>query len=307
MLWCLAVAKNIEQTIPVFAEFIQTLLTHLSDTQIWIYENNSKDSTKSELEKLVKPNVHLISETLTDEQLLGRACTKENKPCRMEAIASARNRLLDSIGPNMKDDDIVLWIDPDMPRVPVMETLIHWIRNFPAWADALFANGLSVNGKYFDSYAYRDKRFPFGYELLKEGEWIGEKNSAVQIQRQMNEPMIPVYSAFGGMALYRAKAIKGLRYSGTPTEDYAWFVEKTLRENPDGGHELAVKKETDPQTHIDGRLQGVYLFGRWFWNSSGYNFPVLCEHVTLHASMIHRGFDKLFVCPSLVYFSDHFA
>ena len=78
-----------------------------------------------------------------------------------------------------------------------------------------------------------------------------------------------------------------------------------MKENPD--HIYVKKVKEKPTTHIQGASQGIYLFDKelFYRNCSGYNFPVICEHVPFHASMIARGYDKLFVLPPLIYVSDH--
>jgi hypothetical protein len=77
---------------------------------------------------------------------------------------------------------------------------------------------------------------------------------------------------------------------------------KTQRNNERTQH-----KKEKPTTHIQGVSQGIYLFDKelFYRNCSGYNFPVLCEHVPFHAAMIARGYDKLFILPPLIYVSDH--
>lgn len=331
MLYILSVAKNISQSFPVFCEFIGKISEKHSELKVCIYENNSTDGTQDLLSKwsLTDSRFSVMSETFTNAQLLakGRACTKDNTPCRMEMIAFARNQLMEYVEPQLNDDDFVIWIDPDMKQCPHMDTLLFWLSKFPSWSDALLANGLSVNGKYYDSYAYRDRVWPFGVELLGEGykttlddgkhspnDWTVDKNKSVQKEYPFQGQMIPVLSAFGGLGIYRAKAIKGCRYSGTPTDDYNWLVDEICKNTEIHPHVKFVKG-WKPETHIEGRLQGVYLFDsdeknvnrRFYRNGSGYNFPVMCEHVTFHASMIRKGYANLFMCPSLLYFSDHWA
>ena len=118
-------------------------------------------------------------------------------------------------------------------------------------------------------------------------------------------PRIPVLSAFGGIGVYRASAVRGLRYSGVVTEDVHKVYTNFCRQNP--SHPWVQRVNQKPVTHIEGALMGVYLFDTklFYRNNSGYNYPVICEHVPFHCAMINRGASRLFVEPSLLYISDH--
>ena len=317
MLYVLAVGRDMEKSFPLYKEFVDTLLKAFSDTQVYFYENNSKDKTKELLADYAATNssFHLTMENLTHDELLrlSRASRLNNDPNRMACIAFARNKLLDAIEPLIKEDDIVLWIDPDMHKIPLMDILIHWIRNFPKGVDALFANGLSVNGKYYDAFAYRDKKWLISVELMGDGPW--RQNCYNEIQRviPMDSQLIPVYSAFGGLALYRGTSIKGSRYCGEVNAEYDWYV-KSLRKIQPNHPNFCFMRENKIPENIDSRIQGVYLFDKkgdpdalFYKHCSDYNFPAICEHVVFHASMMRKGHNKLFICPSLVYFSDHWA
>ena len=158
--------------------------------------------------------------------------------------------------------------------------------------------------KYYDAYAYRDTQHPFGAELLGE-EIFDFKYKSVIKQIPFDAQPIPVLSAFGGLGIYKSICIRGLRYSATPTQDLHTLNLRIMKENPD--HIYVKKVKEKPTTHIQGASQGIYLFDKelFYRNCSGYNFPVICEHVPFHAAMIARGYDKLFVLPPLIYVSDH--
>ena len=225
----------------------------------------------------------------------------------MESISTARNKLvewMESFGMGVGEDDLTIFIDPDIPTVFPVECLVSLCRSFPQGAHAFFANGLSGNMKYYDAYAYRDTQHPFGAELLGE-EIFDFKYKSVIKQIPFDAQPIPVLSAFGGLGIYKSICIRGLRYSATPTQDLHTLNLRIMKENPD--HIYVKKVKEKPTTHIQGASQGIYLFDKelFYRNCSGYNFPVICEHVPFHAAMIARGYDKLFVLPPLIYVSDH--
>ena len=310
-LFCGAVTRNLEKSFPNFKQFMYSLFGELTDLQLFIYENNSTDNTKKLLEDwaTLDKRVHVKCEVFSKEFLLeqGYARAYDNIPCRMESISTARNKLvewMESFGMGVGEDDLTIFIDPDIPTVFNVDCLASLCRSFPQGAHAFFANGLSGNMKYYDAYAYRDTQHPFGAELLGE-EIFDFKYKSVIKQIPFDAQPIPVLSAFGGLGIYKSICIRGLRYSATPTQDLHTLNLRIMKENPD--HLYVKKIKEKPTTHIQGASQGIYLFDKelFYRNCSGYNFPVICEHVPFHASMIARGYDKLFVLPPLIYVSDH--
>ena len=310
-LFCGAVTRNLEKSFPNFKQFMYSLFGELTDLQLFIYENNSTDSTKKLREDwaTLDKRVHVKCEDFSKEFLLeqGYARAYDNIPCRMESISTARNKLvewMESFGMGVGEDDLTIFIDPDIPTVFNVDCLASLCRSFPQGAHAFFANGLSGNMKYYDAYAYRDTQHPFGAELLGE-EIFDFKYKSVIKQIPFDAQPIPVLSAFGGLGIYKSICIRGLRYSATPTQDLHTLNLRIMKENPD--HLYVKKVKEKPTTHIQGASQGIYLFDKelFYRNCSGYNFPVICEHVPFHAAMIARGYDKLFVLPPLIYVSDH--
>ena len=310
-LFCGAVTRNLEKSFPNFKQFMYSLFGELTDLQLFIYENNSTDNTKKLLEDwaTLDKRVHVKCEVFSKEFLLeqGYARAYDNIPCRMESISTARNKLvewMESFGMGVGEDDLTIFIDPDIPTVFNVDCLASLCRSFPQGAHAFFANGLSGNMKYYDAYAYRDTQHPFGAELLGE-EIFDFKYKSVIKQIPFDAQPIPVLSAFGGLGIYKSICIRGLRYSAVPTQDLHSLNLRIMKENPD--HIYVKKVKEKPTTHIQGASQGIYLFDKelFYRNCSGYNFPVICEHVPFHAAMIARGYDKLFVLPPLIYVSDH--
>jgi len=310
-LFCGAVTRNLEKSFPVFKQLMYSLFDSLPELQVYIYENNSSDKTKKLLEDWASQDtrVHVKCEDFSKEFLLeqGYARGYDNLPCRMESISTARNKLVEWMelsGMGVGNDDLTIFIDPDIPTAFPVDCLVSLCRSFPQGAHAFFANGLSGNMKYYDAYAYRDTQHPFGAELLGE-EIFDFKYKSVIKQIPFNAQPIPVLSAFGGLGIYKSSCIRGLRYSAVPTQDLHTLNQRIIREHPD--HLYVKKVKEKPTTHIQGVSQGIYLFDKelFYRNCSGYNFPVICEHVPFHASMIARGYDKLFILPPLLYVSDH--
>ena len=355
------VCKNVASTLPVIRAAFEELVKK-SGVPCWavFYENNSDDGTDTELMKWASDapgQVMVKCDKFTREEELSRcvARTYDNKPCRMEQIAHARNKLLDmllgersspnpsfpsppfretnaSVAPSMggaggrMSPRYVVMIDMDNPVPFPVNAIINCIARDPDGFDALICNGLNPMGYMYDTYAYRDAQFPFGPEIMREAFWSGHHQYYVQTavhnktllyMRQMKHnpalfPYIPVASGFNGLCIFRREALMGLRYSAVPT--------------PEMNAEYKLLNCIPPlaknaNTHLNGASVGIHLFpndndnenhknnhknnaedkGIFYFHNSGYNFPVVCEHVPFFAGMRARNRRRIYLCTDLVW------
>jgi hypothetical protein len=300
------IVRNIAQSVPTIELFANIVLKKFPEAKFVIYENNSTDGTPEllkALESKYSGGTFTVVCEMVDPKVQLTTCkarTWDNKPCRMEIIADARNRLLDvfwSAGPT--DEDILVLVDFDIKKIPTVNTLFKYIENFPADADALFANGVNVGDtRYYDMYALRTLDNPVGPEITGEKFW----GSLKYFNLAKDGSRIPVISAFGGLGVYRVGSIRGARYSGTMTESLDKLYKTIFAANP------ALRKVCENRDNRvrDGVMCGVKLFDDILYqNNSGYNFPVICEHSAFHADMILGGHSRLFIATDLVYYSTH--
>jgi hypothetical protein len=165
-------------------------------------------------------------------------------------------------------------------------------------------------------------------------------NKTLLFTRQMKHnpallPYIPVASGFNGLCIFRREALMGgmrppydplgksidqplnpLRYSAVPT--------------PEMNAEYQAMNCIPPlaknaNTHLNGASAGIYLFpndndndnnhtnnhknndadkadkGIFYFHNSGYNFPVVCEHVPFFAGMRARNRRRIYLCTDLVW------
>ena len=364
------VCKNVVNTLPVIRAAFEDLASK-AGVPCWavFYENNSDDGTDRELMKWASEapagQVRVQCDKFTREEELSRgaARTFDNKPCRMEQIAHARNMLLDmleggytspltpssgerssphpsflsvALSPSSGDSSLsvsggavvpvgsfpakyVVMIDMDNPVPFPVNAILRCIARDPNGFDALICYGLNPFGYMYDFYAYRDAQFPFGPEIMREAFWSGHHQCYVQTamhnktmfcNRQIKQnpamlPYIPVASGFNGLCIFRLDAIKGIRYSAVPTPEMNAEYEAMNCIPP-----LA----KNAKTHVDGASVGMYLFPKdkdkdkdknndaiFYFHNSGYNFPVVCEHVPFFAGMRANNHRRIYLCTDLVW------
>jgi hypothetical protein len=291
--------KNIEPCIATMRLKIELLGKHFKDYRVIIYENNSADHTAQLLADWAKENPKLltISEKLSLDTLRARTkahSLKDGTPCRMELIAYGRNQTLaKALSKEFDDFKFVLVTDLDFKVGWQVKDVLRVFSLSKPW-DCIAANSISFgfNGtQYHDRYAYRDKQFPLGPELIGEEFWNDIKQFPLSIK--YGSGLKKVYSAFGGIAIYKRNALKESEYSGYITKDLATLYDQIINDKipKDHPHYLMYQKLLNSQkTKLSIQFKA----------NSGYDLPVVCEHLPLHASMILKGHDKIYVYSDLL-------
>jgi glycosyltransferase involved in cell wall biosynthesis len=305
------IGRNVEKAIPNTIRSAENLGSRFADYRVIIYENNSTDRTKelfSEWEKK-NPKVLFLSEKISKRRIAKQLSMK--KINRTEVIARARNCVLDKAMAKRFDGyKYILWADLDFMEPWDVENLVDTILHPEQEWDGVFAYGA------YDLFALRSPEWPIGFELLGLAFW---ENMIDTLRSQFvlsdTDPWKRVYSAFGGIAIYKREALKECRYSGVVTDDLEQSMAKWLESA--GEETLFYKeyKELLPRAQtIDlgtkilkdrekyPSLLGVRRHPKgivWFSCTPETNLPWTCEHVPFHASMSLRGADKLFINPKI--------
>jgi hypothetical protein len=225
----------------------------------------------------------------------------------------------------------LVMIDMDNPVPFPVDAILKCIARDPDGFDALVCNGLNSAGYIYDTYAYRDAQFPFGPEIMRDVFWSGHHqyymqtavhNQTLFFNRQIKQtparlPYIPITSGFNGLCIFRWDAIMGgmrppcdplgnsidqpLRYSAVPTAEL------------NAEYEALYSIPPFSNTMANGASVGIHLFpndkgndkdkdnGIFYFHNSGYNFPVVCEHVTFFAAMRARNRRRIYLCTDLVW------
>jgi len=212
-----------------------------------------------------------------------------------------------------------------------VDAILNCIARDPDGFDALVCNGLNSAGYIYDTYAYRDAQFPFGPEIMRDVFWSGHHqyymqtavhNQTLFFNRQIKQnparlPYIPITSGFNGLCIFRWDAIMGgmrppcdplgnsidqpLRYSAVPTAEL------------NAEYEALYSIPPFSNTMVNGASVGIHLFpndndkdkdkdnGIFYFHNSGYNFPVVCEHVPFFAAMRARNRRRIYLCTDLVW------
>lgn len=303
------IGRNIEAAVPNTIRSTTELGSRFLDYRVILYENNSHDQTKALLRKWAEenPKVLLRSENLSKKQLAKELSMKVLN--RTELIARARNIVLNTAMKKEFDDyKYVIWADLDFLEPWDVESIVETILHPSQEWDAVFAYGA------YDLFALRSAEWPIGFELLGLPYLAKLKEIEKEFILDREGPWKKVYSAFGGLGIYKREALRGCRYSGVVTKDLEtvtlqWLQEARAKENICflRDYEELLSQTTPIDLPLLNREQlpdqiGVKIpKGKivWFSCTPNTTLPWTCEHVPLHASMSLLGHDKLFINPKI--------
>ncbi len=313
------ICKDVAEYLPDEIRIFEKIGTLFEDYRIIIYENNSTDGTQNILREWVNKNSKVTAqfEFLTKSELENQIINKSDNGelNRIELIARARNKLLDKIMSHEYNSyPYIIMMDMDFLSDPNTEGIIEVFQSKREW-DAVFGYGVGKTKAYWDWYAFRDFNQPFGPELLGH-DWFSQKMWSLS----KTDQWCPVYSAFGGIGIYKRASIKECRYSGCVTKDLEEVYKNIINSQKISSHPIIEKYLYDSQqlskqitifstgpnlSSITDQSVGIVLQNDtdaliWRMNSFAYQYPIVCEHVPFHASMILKGHEKLFINPRLV-------
>ncbi len=205
--------KGLRRNVPV----INSLVRRFSDYKIVIFENDSVDGTKEILFNWKKENpdrLYLFSEDKKEVKTIPNSKSVNCNPFfsskRISKMVTLRNQYLDFIDSKQWQSDYMIIVDLDVASLN-LESILSSFENNIEW-DAVTAFGYSLSPRlkirYHDTYALTE----YGEEEKPQTEYkikmLANKYGALR----NHEEWIRVFSAFGGLAIFKFEAIKGLRY-----------------------------------------------------------------------------------------------
>lgn len=221
-------ARNCARRLPALLAKLDRMASLFGECRFIVIENDSVDQTGTLLKDWAHddPRVELVQLCLLhspDSGAAGRGVRRGEESFsieRIERMSYLRNGYIERLG-TLHGDDIVMVVDFDIHGFSI-EGIAHTLGSGVEW-DCVAANCLRFSPRhpfhrhvYWDTYAYEPENgFPGG--ALDRSSMLKAQVSLPVLLRK--EALLPVRSAFGGLALYRAEAIRGRRYSTEPNED----------------------------------------------------------------------------------------
>jgi hypothetical protein len=196
---------------------INMLCDIAKDYHVVVFENDSVDNTKQVLMEWQKQrkNIHVSLNNFhtTTIPAQNKTFNRYFSKYRIEKMATYRNYYLEYISSNKIVSDYILILDLDVKQIP-LNGIIHSLGEDREW-DCIAANGYIYSPsawfrrRYNDAYALVE----CGMENKPQTEQMIKQNQYKWAFLKPGMPFIRVFSAFGGLSIYKYEAIKDCRYS----------------------------------------------------------------------------------------------
>ena len=213
-------ARNCAPKLPATIRFIETLSTYFESTTIVVVENDSRDKTRAILNNWADScsSLHIIDGKVPGEE---NASDTNANPYysvkRVSRLAALRNQYLDFLKAQAVAPDFVLVLDFDVDRISIAGVLDSFVREAD-W-DVATAYGYSLSPtlqeRYHDTYAL----VPLGEENIPQLEARLKSIQRNWRQDKASRELVGVYSAFGGLSIYKYQQINNLRYDVCSNRD----------------------------------------------------------------------------------------
>jgi hypothetical protein len=203
-------ARDIGSILPKTMARIERLGRLFADYRVVVYENDSRDNTRAQLEswESSNPRVNVLKEDRGDVVNQQVRCLQ-----RATRMAYYRNRYREYVARHYSGFDVVIVVDTDLEVGWSYQGVAHSFAESD-W-DCIGAYGIIYKRirsdpnvpVHFDAWAFR----PDGFQPL-----TTKEVNAMKWQR--GAALVPVYSCFGGMGIYRTQALVQCEYGGEDNE-----------------------------------------------------------------------------------------
>ena len=219
-----SIVRDAENGLRTNIPVIKDLVRKFKNYAIVIYENDSKDKTKSilrEWQEEDKEHLHLYMEDYTKEKTIPSDSSVNCNPFfskkRISKMAFLRNKYMEVIDQLNLNADYLMVVDLDVAQL-FLPAILSSFESPNDW-DAVTAFGYSTSPRlkkrYHDTYALTE----FGDEMKPQTEAKIKALADKYGSLKPDDNWVRVYSAFGGLAIYKFEAIKGLRYQLLDNDD----------------------------------------------------------------------------------------
>lgn len=190
---------------------------------IIVFENDSKDNTKNVLRKWAneRDNIYISLKDLNLGNTIPNSESTTSNPfyskARIDKMAMYRNQYLDYVDKMNVVGDFIIIVDLDVSNIN-LDGILHSFGQDREW-DAIAANGISLSPKistrYHDTYALVES----GFQNISQTEETIKNNQYRFSFLKKGLTLFQVFSAYGGLVIYRYEVVKGLRYAVLPNDD----------------------------------------------------------------------------------------
>lgn len=214
-------ARNCAAKLSSNIQFIEALTTYFASVTVVVVENDSTDQTRIILNNWAARSSAKIIDG-DPGTLVAPANTKANPYYsikRVARLAALRNQYLNYVRSLPTLPHYLLVMDFDVDRIS-LEGVLNSFARAAEW-DVATAYGYSLSPvlkeRYHDTFAL----VPLGAEKTPQRAGLLKAIQRAWRQNKRSNQLVPVYAAFGGLAIYKYQQIIQLQYGVCPNGDEA--------------------------------------------------------------------------------------
>lgn len=219
-----SIVRNAERGLKKNIPEIRLLCQMFGGYKVFVYENDSTDKTKQLLQGWHDSDPDNVFISLNDTSAQPSIPSVSDVPGinpfyshkRIDKMAMLRNTYMQFVDDMGWSADYLVVVDLDVAKISADNIMSSFVRE--DW-DAVTAFGYSTSPKlkrrYHDTYALTE----LGDEENPQTEEKIIRNSEKYANLNDGDPWVRVFSAFGGLAIYRFESIKGVRYEALENND----------------------------------------------------------------------------------------
>jgi hypothetical protein len=216
-------ARNCAHKLPSNIKFIEELRSYFKFLQVVVVENDSHDKTRAILDdwSVSSSNVIILDgikrSTVSISNQSNCRANSYYSHKRISYLTALRNQYLNYINNDGRTYDYILVLDFDVDKIS-LTGVINSFEHRDNW-DLACAYGYSISPRLqeriHDTYAM---------VLLGDENKPQRERSIKQLQRdvrlnKISGSLLPVYSAFGGLSIYKAGLLEGINYQALKNDD----------------------------------------------------------------------------------------
>lgn len=216
-------ARNCAHKISENIKFIENLRSYFKFLQVVVVENDSHDNTRAILDNwsVSSSNVVILDGIKRSTVSISEQSNSNVNPYyshkRISYLASIRNQYLNYIKSDGCAYDYILVLDLDVDRISLLGVLNSFEQR-DNW-DVVSAYGYSISPRL-------QERIHDTYAMVLPGEENKpqQERPIKQLQRDIcfnkdEDSLFPVYSAFGGLSIYKGGLLDGIQYGALNNHD----------------------------------------------------------------------------------------
>ncbi len=216
-------ARNCAHKLASNIKFIEELRSYFNFLQVVVVENDSHDNTRAILDNWSVRSSNVVILDGINRSTISISNQKDRKVNpyysyeRISNLATLRNQYLNYIGSDGRAYDYILILDFDVDKIS-LPGVLNSFEQRDNWNVAC-AYGYSISPRLqeriHDSYAM---------VLLGEENKPQKERPIKQLQRdvrlnKISGSLLRVYSAFGGLSIYKAGLLEGINYQALKNDD----------------------------------------------------------------------------------------